>query len=79
MALCDLGYARSGTGGKHSADVTLPFRSSFKLRRADDKNTPQGRWCVYYSRGLEEETKEKREEVRECAWGMLDRSYLKTL
>ena len=40
MAGYDLGYARSGTRGKHSADVTLPLRSRFKLRRADDKKTP---------------------------------------
>ena len=38
----------------------------------------EGRWCVYYLRGLEEDTKEKKE-VRECAWYMLDRSHLKTL
>ena len=78
VAVCDLGYARSGTRGKHLADVTLPLRSSFKLRRADGQKTPQGRWCVYYLRGLEEDTKEKKE-VRECAWCMLDRSHLKTL
>ena len=37
MAMCDLGHARSRTRGKHSADVTLPLRSSLKLHRADDK------------------------------------------
>ena len=44
MAVCDLGYARFGTRGEHSADVTLPLlRSSFKLRRADDeKRRPKG-------------------------------------
>ena len=42
VAVCDLGHARPGTRGKHSADVILPLRSSFKLRRADDKkNAPR--------------------------------------
>ena len=84
VAASDLGCARSGTRGKHSAEVTVPLRSSYELLRADDKKTPQGRRCVYYQCGLEEETKEKKEEGeeeggRECAWCMLDRSHLKTL
>ena len=42
VAVCHLGYARSGTRGKHSVDVTVPLRLSFKLHRAMTKRRPEG-------------------------------------
>ena len=79
MAMCSLGYARSGTRGKHTRQILLCHSDQVSISAELMTKRRRKGGGVFIISAVSKRTKEKKEEVRECAWCMLDQSHLKTL